>query len=130
MDALYFQTTSELTRARGACESRNIPTYEADINLVARFLMERFIKGGVSFESKTVNIENDTVYFKGPAGLKFAEDFAILPSIIEELWQERENAKQLKDTTLSQAVKILMNSFFGVLGTPGCRFYDPRLAFF
>ena len=65
---------------------------------------------------------------KGPAGLEFAEDFAILPSIIEELWQERENAKQLKDATLSQAVKIIMNSFYGVLGTPGCRFYDPRLA--
>jgi DNA polymerase-2 len=65
---------------------------------------------------------------KGPAGLEFAETFSILPSIIEELWQERENAKRLKDATLSQAVKIIMNSFYGVLGTPGCRFYDPRLA--
>ncbi|RJQ62182.1 MAG: DNA polymerase II [Desulfobacteraceae bacterium] len=65
---------------------------------------------------------------KGPAGLEFAEDFAILPSIIEELWQEREKAKRLKDAALSQAVKIIMNSFYGVLGTPGCRFYDPRLA--
>jgi DNA polymerase-2 len=65
---------------------------------------------------------------KGPAGLEFAEDFAILPSIIEELWQERDNAKQLKDSALSRAVKIIMNSFYGVLGTPGCRFYDPRLA--
>jgi DNA polymerase-2 len=26
---------------------------------------------------------------KGPAGLEFAEDYTILPSIIEELWQER-----------------------------------------
>jgi DNA polymerase-2 len=65
---------------------------------------------------------------KGPAGLEFAENFAILPSIIEELWQERETAKQLKDATLSQAVKIIMNSFYGVLGTPGCRFFDPRIA--
>lgn len=65
---------------------------------------------------------------KGPAGLEFAENFAILPSIIEELWQERDNAKQLKDSALSQAVKIIMNAFYGVLGTPGCRFYDPRLA--
>ena len=65
---------------------------------------------------------------KGPAGLEFAANFSILPSIIEELWQERENAKRLKDATLSQAVKIIMNSFYGVLGTPGCRFYDPRLA--
>jgi len=65
---------------------------------------------------------------KGPAGLEFADEFAILPSIIEALWQARDHAKQLKDATLSQAVKIIMNSFYGVLGTPGCRFYDPRLA--
>ncbi len=65
---------------------------------------------------------------RGPAGLEFAEDFAILPSIIQELWQAREKAKRSKDATLSQAVKIIMNSFYGVLGTPGCRFYDPRLA--
>ena len=65
---------------------------------------------------------------KGPAGLEFAAEFAILPSIIETLWQAREHAKQLKDAALSQAVKIIMNSFYGVLGTTGCRFYDPRLA--
>jgi DNA polymerase-2 len=28
----------------------------------------------------------------------------------------------------SHAIKILMNSFYGVLGTAACRFYDPRLA--
>jgi DNA polymerase-2 len=28
----------------------------------------------------------------------------------------------------SHAIKILMNSFYGVLGTPACRFFDPRLA--
>ena len=31
------------------------------------------------------------------------------------------------NTALSRAIKILMNSFYGVLGTPGCRFFDPRL---
>lgn len=65
---------------------------------------------------------------KGPAGLEFAEDSAILPGIIEELWHERDKAKQAKDGTLSQAVKIIMNSFYGVLGSQGCRFYDPRLS--
>ena len=39
-----------------------------------------------------------------------ADEFAILPSIIEALWQARDHAKQLKDATLSQAVKIIMNS--------------------
>lgn len=65
---------------------------------------------------------------KGPAGLEFAKDFAILPSIIQELWQARDHAKKSKDAALSQAVKIIMNSFYGVLGSTGCRFYDPRLA--
>jgi DNA polymerase-2 len=65
---------------------------------------------------------------RGPAGLEFAAEFAILPLIIETLWQARDQAKQLKDATMSQAVKIIMNSFYGVLGTSGCRFYDPRLA--
>ena len=66
VDALYFQTTSALTRARKACEPHDIPTYEADINLAARFLMERFIKGGVAFESNPVNEENDTVFYIDP----------------------------------------------------------------
>jgi DNA polymerase-2 len=66
VDALYFQTASDLNSARKACESRDIATYEADINLTARFLMERFIKGGVSFESQPAKIENDTLYFIDP----------------------------------------------------------------
>jgi len=65
---------------------------------------------------------------KGPAGLEFAQEYAILPSIIQELWGEREKAKKSRDATLSHAVKIIMNSFYGVLGSTGCRFYDPRLA--
>ena len=64
VDALYFNNTPELTRARKACESRNIFTYEADVNLVARFLMERFIKGGVLFKSEPVYEKNNTLYFK------------------------------------------------------------------
>jgi DNA polymerase-2 len=65
---------------------------------------------------------------RGPAGLEFADDFAILPTIIAELWEEREKAKRAKDRALSQAVKIIMNSFYGVLGSRGCRFFDPRIA--
>ncbi|EFK08832.1 putative DNA polymerase II [delta proteobacterium NaphS2] len=65
---------------------------------------------------------------KGPAGLFFDVEWAILPEIIKDLWNERDRAKKANDATLSQAVKILMNSFYGVLGSQGCRFYDPRIA--
>ncbi len=57
----------------------------------------------------------------------FARDGALLPQIIEELWQARDVAKSEGNTAVSQAIKIIMNSFYGVLGTPGCRFFDPRL---
>lgn len=59
---------------------------------------------------------------------KFGADDAILPTVIEDLWAARDKAKKVGDKALSQAIKILMNSFYGVLGTPSCRFYDPRLA--
>ncbi|ALS99748.1 DNA polymerase II [Lacimicrobium alkaliphilum] len=51
-----------------------------------------------------------------------------LPDIIASLWAQRDEAKQQQDAARSQAIKILMNSFYGVLGSGGCRFYDTRLA--
>ncbi len=60
-------------------------------------------------------------------GAQFDRSSAILPELIDELWQQRDKAKREKNATMSQAIKILMNSFYGVLGTPGCRFFDPRL---
>jgi DNA polymerase-2 len=53
---------------------------------------------------------------------------AILPRILDELFPQREAAKQARDDVASHAIKILMNSFYGVLGTPACRFSNPALA--
>ena len=58
----------------------------------------------------------------------FSREQSILPELIQELWAKRDEAKKQKNKPLSQAVKIIMNSFYGVLGTDGCRFFDPRLA--
>ncbi|MFT6101174.1 MAG: DNA polymerase-2 [Arenicella sp.] len=51
-----------------------------------------------------------------------------LPQIITDLWAQRDQAKRDNDKVRSQAIKIIMNSFYGVLGSGGCRFYDTRLA--
>ena len=64
----------------------------------------------------------------GFRGGVFHRDRHFLPEIITDLWQKRDQAKAENDATRSQAIKILMNSFYGVLGSGGCRFYDPRLA--
>jgi DNA polymerase-2 len=72
--------------------------------------------------------ENDTI--PGFNGASFSKRDNILPGIIEELWQARDRAKQQHNKPLSQAIKIIMNSmnsFYGVLGTPGCRVHDARL---
>lgn len=59
---------------------------------------------------------------------RFARQGHVLPELIQQLWQQRDVAKADGDAPLSQAIKIIMNSFYGVLGTPGCRFFDARLA--
>jgi len=51
-----------------------------------------------------------------------------LPDLVASLAQARQEAKKHRDPHLQQAIKIIMNSLYGVLGSKGCRFYDPRLA--
>jgi DNA polymerase II len=61
-------------------------------------------------------------------GGSFRREPAILPRLLDELFPRREAAKQRRDDTAAHAIKILMNSFYGVLGTSACRFYNPALA--
>ncbi len=60
-------------------------------------------------------------------GVNFSKTEHILPGIIDGLLNLRSIAKHKKDANLSQAVKILMNSFYGVMGSGGCRFYHADL---
>jgi len=59
-------------------------------------------------------------------GYKFSSTQHFLPEFIDQLIEQRNIAKK-KDKQLSQAIKILMNSFYGVMGSFGCRFYHPNL---
>ncbi|HKU12791.1 MAG TPA: DNA polymerase II [Steroidobacteraceae bacterium] len=61
-------------------------------------------------------------------GGAFRRSPAILPRMLDELFPRREAAKRAGDAVASQAIKILMNSFYGVLGTPACRFSNAALA--
>lgn len=63
-----------------------------------------------------------------PNGAAFRREPGILTGLLDELFPRREAAKRRGDAVASQAIKILMNSFYGVLGTPACRFHDPALA--
>ncbi len=62
-----------------------------------------------------------------PTGYKFSATQHFLPGFISHLIEQRGYAKKKKDRQLSQAIKILMNSFYGVMGSYNCRFYHPDL---
>jgi DNA polymerase II len=61
-------------------------------------------------------------------GGAFRREPAILPRMLDELFPRRDVAKRAGDNVAGHAIKILMNSMYGVLGTPACRFYNPALA--
>ncbi|MFN7976158.1 MAG: DNA polymerase II [Acidobacteriota bacterium] len=63
-----------------------------------------------------------------PNGAAFRREPGILPGILDELFPRRERAKAAGDLVASNAIKILMNSFYGVLGTPACRFHNAEIS--
>ncbi len=72
-------------------------------------------------------LRNDINTLQTPGGYKFSRTENILPGFIGKLMDRREEAKKNNDKHLSQAIKILMNSFYGVMGSYGCRFYHHDL---
>lgn len=63
-----------------------------------------------------------------PSGACFAREPGILPALLERLLAVRDEARKRGDALASHATKILMNSFYGVLATPACRFHSSAIA--
>src|SRR5690606_2950661 len=62
------------------------------------------------------------------AAASFRRQPGILPRMLDELFPRREAARRAGNAVAANAIKILMNSLYGVLGTPACRFSNPALA--
>ena len=73
------------------------------------------------------NLKSEIDTIKTLNGYKFSSTQHFLPEFIDQLIEQRNLAKKKNDKQLSQAIKILMNSFYGVMGSFGCRFYHPNL---
>jgi DNA polymerase-2 len=71
---------------------------------------------------------DDSESVPGFRGARFSRTRHCLPAIVARVAQGRETAKREHNAPLSQALKIIMNAFYGVLGSSGCRFFDTRLA--
>ena len=76
-------------------------------------------------EGESTNIQTGLV--QGPQGTLFSRETHCLPDIVTTLSNARDEAKRLRNQPLSQALKLLMNSFAGVLGASECRFFNPKL---
>ena len=63
-----------------------------------------------------------------PNGACFRREPGILPELVARLWSERDRARTAGDPLAAQAIKILMNSLYGVLAATTCRFFSPALA--
>ncbi len=84
------------------------------------------LKEGANAGVKGSSEGNDTV--PGFLDAQFSRNSPILPELIANLSAKREEAKREANAPLSQAIKIIMNSLYGVLGSRGCVFHDARLA--
>jgi DNA polymerase-2 len=72
--------------------------------------------------------EDESATVPGFRNARFSRTRHCLPEIVRQVWAGREAAKRERNAHLAQALKIIMNAFYGVLGSSGCRFFDPRLA--
>ncbi|MDM0027369.1 DNA polymerase II [Variovorax saccharolyticus] len=73
------------------------------------------------------NASDSAMVVKGPGGTAFSRQKHCLPEIVTTLWRARDEAKRVRNESLSQALKLLMNSFAGVLGAADCRFFNPEV---
>ncbi|MBS0341045.1 MAG: DNA polymerase II [Proteobacteria bacterium] len=90
-------------------------------SIIRTFLVDPvgFVEGANASEPSTL--------VKGPQGTLFSREKHCLPEIVTTLWRARDEAKRARNESLSQALKLLMNSFAGVLGAAECRFFNPQL---
>lgn len=101
-----------------------IRTFHLDpLNLVRR------IPGVTEEEDETGDRrDSDEGLVIAPNGARFRSDGGILPELLSRFFPEREEALGRGDRIAATAIKILMNSFYGVLATPRCRFYSSETA--
>lgn len=65
---------------------------------------------------------------EAPNGARFSRTPGILPSMLEQFFTRRDEARKSGDELASFTYKIVMNSFYGVLASASCRFAAPQLA--
>jgi DNA polymerase-2 len=123
---LHYQQKEE--RIKGGYVMEPIPgIYENILVMDFKSLYPSIIK---TFNIDPISMLNkkEKNSIESPNKTYFKNENGILPDIIEKLHNERERAKKESRELSSYAIKIIMNSFFGVLASPNCRYFSLDLA--
>lgn len=67
-------------------------------------------------------------YIYAPNAARFSRETGILPELLDGYFAARQEALDQGDEIAAHVYKILMNSFYGVLGSPGCIYGRSDLA--
>lgn len=65
---------------------------------------------------------------KAPNNASFVREQGILPKLIHWLYTERNKVSKKEDPVKNHTLKIIMNSFYGAMGSPKSRFYNMEVA--
>jgi DNA polymerase-2 len=82
-------------------------------------------RGGA--ENRSLSSPSNTP-IRAPNGAAFRRAPGILPELLDRFFERRAQAQAEGDEVASFVYKIIMNSFYGVLGAGGCRFAGSDLA--
>ena len=111
--------------------SRNVLTFDFKSlypSIMRTFNIDPLTRLPVSRESGAPRDDGKARAIEAPNGARFSREPGILPQILDRFFESREAARIRGDRRAVYAYKIVMNSFYGVLGTPGCRFAASQLA--
>ncbi len=90
-------------------------------SIIRTFNLDPLSRAGESDPPDTVlTAPNGSRFQRSPRG--------ILPDLLDHLSREREEARAAGHAVKANAIKILMNSFYGVLGAPTSRLFAPDVA--
>jgi len=89
-------------------------------------LMRTFGLDPLAHDRATGRPEAEVV--RAPNGAAFLRERGILPRLVDGYFASRMEAQKAGDETASYVYKILMNSFYGVLGSGDCRYGRTELA--
>ncbi|ARU05565.1 DNA polymerase II [Comamonas serinivorans] len=98
-------------------------------SIIRTFLVDPvgLAEGANANANANASVDAQTGLVRGPQGTLFSREKHGLPGIVTTLSLARDDAKRARNQPLSQALKLLMNSFAGVLGASECRFFNPKL---